>query len=78
MCMATELEIDSCLGDSIYLEGCMVEQDRGIFFFVFWEIYDRFCDIFPHSWFWVVDPDDVESVDRHDLISEDLRFGILE
>ncbi len=62
MRMSAELQIDSSLRYRIYLERSMIEKYGWIFFFEVWEIFYGFGDIFPHSWLWIVYPDDIESV----------------
>jgi hypothetical protein len=78
MGMSTELEIDSCFRDFLDLLRCMVEENR----WSLWVIsrdrtYNR-REITMLTGKRMVDPDEVESLERHDLIVKDPSLRLLE
>ena len=76
--MPTEFEIDAYFCYRLDLIWSMVEEECGMFSLESRKTHDRLGDIFFLSGFWIVDTDDIEPIDRHYLISENLHRDLLE
>lgn len=68
--MSTEFEIYTSFCDTGYLEWCMIEEDWWIFFFIISEREYGFCYVFSLARFWIIDTDDIKTIECHYLVSE--------
>ena len=78
VCMSTEFEIHSCFSDLLDLLWRMIEEYRRLLRIKVFKRANHACNITFLSWFWMIDPDKVEFINREDLIIEYLGLCIFE
>jgi len=77
MRMSAEFEIYPCFRDLVRLLRSVIEQDRRSIFLESRKTLDYFRKITMFSDLWIFEPDKVESIDRHDLIAQDMSFRLM-
>lgn len=78
MCMSRELEIDSSFCDFFDLSRRMKKQDRRYIFIEIWKFLYDSRNIFFLTTFWIIDTDNLESIDIYEFVFENVDFCIFE
>jgi len=76
--VSAEFELDTSFCYLLHLIWCMIEEYRWRFSVISWKGSDRLCDILAFTWFWIIYPDDIETIKSYLLISENSGFCVTE
>lgn len=75
--MSAEFEIYPCFRDLVRLLRSVIEKDRRSVFLESRKTLDYFRKITMFSDLWIFESDKVESIDRHDLITQDVSLRLM-